>query len=96
LSISDITQHPLKFLVMSIQRNANRWWSGQALMHPAQVWLKDHGVEYFPVKTLGSSRSGKNYIKTGSFDLAIGLILLTEFPQIWDENNPCLIPIKRL
>jgi hypothetical protein len=65
-------------------------------MNQAQDWLKHQGVEYLQVKTLGPSRSDENYDKTRAFYLAMGFTPLEEIPQIWDENNPCLILIKRL
>ena len=83
-------------LVMGIRQNAHRQGMGRALMHQAQVWLKNQGVEYLQVKTLGPSRSDENYVKTRAFYVAMGFTPLEEFIQIWDENNPCLILIKRL
>jgi hypothetical protein len=65
-------------------------------MHQAQVRLKNQGVENLQVKTLSPSRSDENYAKTRAFYQAMGFTPLEEFPQIWDENNPCLILIMRL
>jgi GNAT superfamily N-acetyltransferase len=83
-------------LVMGIRQNAHRQGMGRALMHQAQRWLKNQGVKYLQVKTLGPSRSDENYDKTRAFYLAMGFTPLEELPQIWDEKNPCLILIKRL
>jgi len=61
-------------------------------MHPEGYWLQTNprtgrtvgeGVEY------GS-------FATTHFYLAMGFTPLEELPHIWDENNPCLILIKRL
>jgi ribosomal protein S18 acetylase RimI-like enzyme len=83
-------------LVMGILPAAHRRGMGQALLNQAQVWLKEQGVEYLQVKTLGSSNPDENYTKTRDFYLAMGFQPLEEFLQIWDENNPCLILVKRL
>ncbi|HEX7393814.1 MAG TPA: GNAT family N-acetyltransferase [Anaerolineaceae bacterium] len=83
-------------LVMGIRREAHGQGMGRALMHHAQLWLKSQGMEYLQVKTLGPSHPDGNYAKTRAFYLAMGFKPLEEFPQIWDENNPCLILIKRL
>ena len=96
LSIKQHYPKSAEVLVMGIRQNAHRQGMGRALMHQAQVWLKNQGVEYLQVKTLGPSRSDENYVKTKAFYLAMGFTPLEEFPQIWDENNPCLILIKRL
>jgi GNAT superfamily N-acetyltransferase len=96
LSIKQHYPTSAEILVMGIRQNAHRRGMGRALMHQAQVWLKNQGVEYLQVKTLSPSRSDENYAKTRSFYLAMGFTPLEEIPQIWDENNPCLILIKRL
>ena len=83
-------------LVMGIQQDAHRQGMGRALLQQAQVWLKDQGVEYLQVKTLGTSRPDPNYAKTRTFYLAMGFTPLEEFTQIWDENNPCLLLVKKL
>jgi GNAT superfamily N-acetyltransferase len=83
-------------LVMGILPAAHRQGLGRALLHQAQVWLKDQGVEYLQVKTLGPSNPDENYAQTRAFYLALGFQPFEEFPQIWDENNPCLILVKRL
>jgi hypothetical protein len=48
------------------------------------------------VKTLGPSRLDEHYAKTRAFYEAMGFRPLEEFKQIWDENNPCLVMVKRL
>ena len=81
---------------MGILPAAHRQGMGRALLNQTQVWLKEHGVEYLQVKTLGPSNPDENYAKTRDFYLAMGFQPLEEFSQIWDENNPCLILVKRL
>ena len=96
LSIKQHYPTSAEVLVMGIRPDAHRQGIGRALMQQAQAWLKDLGVEYLQVKTLGPSCSDENYAKTRAFYLGMGFTPLEEFTQIWDENNPCLILIKRI
>jgi len=48
------------------------------------------------VKTLGPSRPNEEYARTRAFYEVMGFRPLEEFPQFWDEKNPCLILVKRL
>jgi ribosomal protein S18 acetylase RimI-like enzyme len=85
-----------EILVMGIRREVQRQGVGRALVRQAQDWLKNQGVEYLQVKTLGASHPDENYARTRAFYLAVGFQPLEEFSQIWDENNPCLILVKKL
>jgi ribosomal protein S18 acetylase RimI-like enzyme len=96
LSIKQHTPYAAEILVMGCQPGTHRQGIGRALVNQAQAWLVDHGVEYLQVKTLGPSHSDKSYAKTRAFYLAMGFRPLEELKQIWDENNPCLIMVKRL
>ncbi len=96
LSIKQHYPTSAEILVMGIQQNVHRHGMGRALIHQGEVWLKKQGVEYLQVKTLGPSRIDENYAKTRAFYLAMGFTPLEELLHIWDENNPCLILIKRL
>jgi N-acetylglutamate synthase-like GNAT family acetyltransferase len=94
-----IKQHYLtsaEVLVMGIRPDSHRQGMGRTLLHQAQVWLKDQGVEYLQVKTVGPSCSDANYAKTRAFYQAMGFTPLEELLKLWDENNPCLILVKRL
>lgn len=69
---------------------------GRALMESAEQYAKSQQIEYLQVKTLGPSNDDANYAKTRAFYAALGFRPLEEFTQIWDENNPCLIMVKRI
>ena len=96
LSIKQHYPASAEVLVMGIREDAHRQGIGRALLHRAQEWLKDQGVEYLQVKTLGPSHPDVNYAKTRAFYLAMGFKPLEELPHIWDEGNTCLIMVKRL
>ena len=82
--------------VMGVRQVAHSQGSGRALVAAAEEWLLLQGAEYLQVKTLGPSHPDSGYARTRAFYLALGFRPLEEFSQIWDENNPCLILVKRL
>jgi len=99
LGFLSIKQHfpaSAEVLVMGIRPSAHHQGLGRALLVRTQAWLKHQGVEFLHVKTLGPSNPDENYAQTRAFYLAMGFTPLEELPHIWDENNPCLILIKRL
>jgi GNAT superfamily N-acetyltransferase len=94
-----LKQHSLfsaEVYVMAVRRPVHRRGIGRALLWHAQEWLKGQGGEYLQVKTLGPSHSDPNYAETRAFYLAVGFRPLEEFRQLWNEQNPCLVMVKRL
>ena len=96
LSLKQHNPYSAEVYVMGVLQEAHHNGIGRALMAEAEAWLREQGVEYLQVKTLGSSHPDINYAKTRAFYLACGFRPLEEIKQIWDENNPCLILVKRL
>ena len=99
IGFQSIKQHnpfSAEVYVMGVKPEAHRRGTGRALMDEAQGWLRTQGIEYLQVKTLGPSHSDLNYAKTRAFYAAMGFRPLEEFKQIWNEQNPCLILVKRL
>lgn len=81
---------------MGVRQPHQRQGIGQCLVQKAQEWLKQQGFEYLQVKTLGPSNDDQNYAKTRAFYSANGFRPLEELKQLWNEQNPCLILIKRI
>jgi GNAT superfamily N-acetyltransferase len=96
LSLKQHFPYAAEVYVMGVRAEAHRQGLGRRLMEAAQAWLRGQGVEYLQVKTLGPSNPDPNYAKTRLFYGALGFRPLEEFKQIWDEQNPCLILVKRL
>ena len=96
LSLKQHYPFAAEMYVMGIRTEAHRQGIGRRLVECAQDWLREQGVEYLQVKTLGPSSDDPNYAKTRAFYQALGFRPLEEFKQIWDEQNPCLILVKRL
>lgn len=68
---------------------------GRQLVEAAEKELRELGVEYFQVKTLGVSSPEPYYAKTRKFYESAGFKPLEEFLNFW-EGNPCLQMVKRL
>jgi GNAT superfamily N-acetyltransferase len=85
-----------EIFVMGVRPEVHRGGIGQALVEAAEAHARGLGVEFMQVKTLGPSRPNEEYARTRVFYEAMGFRPLEEFPQIWDEKNPCLILVKRL
>lgn len=96
LSLKQHNPYAAEILVMGVKEAAHRQGVGKALVVEAEKWLREQGVEYVQVKTLGPSHSDPGYARTRAFYLALGFRPLEELNQIWDEHNPCLILVKRL
>jgi N-acetylglutamate synthase-like GNAT family acetyltransferase len=96
LSLKQHTPYSAEILVMAVQRDAQRGGIGRALVSAAEAHSRGLGIEYLQVKTLGPSNPDPGYAKTRAFYEALGFRPLEELTQIWDENNPCLILVKKL
>jgi len=96
ISVKQHTPYSAEILVMAVHPEAHRGGIGRGLVEAAEAYARGLGIEYMQVKTLGPSRQDDGYAGTRAFYQALGFRPLEEFKQIWDENNPCLILVKRL
>jgi ribosomal protein S18 acetylase RimI-like enzyme len=96
LTLKHHNRYSSELYVMGIRPEAHRQGMGRALVNEAEVFLRGRGVEYLQVKTLGPSVDDEHYARTRAFYNAMGFRPLEELPQVWNEQNPCLIMIKRL
>jgi len=99
LGFLSLKQHNLfsaEIYVMAIRPEAHRGGIGRTLVEASDSYARGLDIEYMQVKTLGPSRPNEEYARTRAFYEAMGFRPLEEFPQIWDEKNPCLILVKRL
>lgn len=96
LSLKEHNPYSAEVYVMGIRPDMHRRGIGRGLFNQAQEWLEGRGVEYLQVKTLGPSHSDPSYAKTRAFYAAMGFRPLEELGQIWNDQNPCLIMVKRL
>ncbi len=96
LSLKQHTPYSAEVYVMGVLTQSHRKGIGRALIDQAQIWMKNQGVEYLQVKTLGPSDNDESFARTRAFYESMGFRPLEEIKQIWGEENPCLILIKRL
>jgi N-acetylglutamate synthase-like GNAT family acetyltransferase len=96
LSLKQHNPYSAEILVMGILPACQHVGLGRMLMERAEAYAKSQQIEYLQVKTLGPSNDDASYAKTRAFYAAMGFRPLEEFTQIWDENNPCLIMVKRI
>jgi GNAT superfamily N-acetyltransferase len=96
LSLKQHYPHSAEILVMAVHPEAHRLGIGKALVEAAEAHARGQGIEYLQVKTLGPSRPDEHYARTRAFYQALGFRPLEETTRIWDEDNPCLILVKRM
>ena len=89
------TPRAAEVYVMGVRPGRHRSGIGTALLAAAEDYLRERGVEYLQVKTLGPSRPSDGYERTRRFYEARGFIALEEIHGLW-EQNPCLLMVKRL
>ncbi len=80
---------------MGVRRERHGQGLGSALLGAAESCLRNGGVEYLQVKTLGPSDPDEGYGRTRAFYEARGFVPLEELLDLW-EQNPCLLLVKRL
>ena len=96
LSLKRHTAYAAEVYVMGVRADLHGRGLGTALLQTAEDHLRADGVEYLQVKTLGASRVSRGYERTHSFYEARGFRPLEELHGVWDEENPCLLMVKRL
>jgi GNAT superfamily N-acetyltransferase len=96
LSLELRTLFAAEVYVLGVRRQLHRRGLGSALLAAAEAFLRERGVEYLQVKTLGPSRPDPGYEATRRFYEARGFRALEEMPTLWSADNPCLLLVKRL
>lgn len=96
LSIKQHNPYAAEVYVMGVHPQDHRKGIGKSLILASETWLRGQGVEYLQVKTLSPSHPDENYARTRAFYLAMGFRPLEEFTQLWNEQNPCLLMVKRI
>jgi GNAT superfamily N-acetyltransferase len=90
------TAEAAEVYVMGVRPDLHRRGVGTALLDAAEAYLRDRGVEFLQVKTLGPSRPSERYEQTRRFYQARGFTPLQELSEIWGPDNPCLVMVKHL
>ena len=95
LSLKRHNPRAAEVYVMGVVPEQHRRGIGTALLAAAEEALRERGVEYLQVKTLGPSRESEGYARTRRFYEARGFVPLEEFPDLW-PGNPALLLVKRI
>lgn len=82
--------------VMGVKEEYHRKHIGSALLKECERWCKSDGIKYLQVKTVSEDSDDAFYAKTRAFYKKVGFTPIEVFPTLWDENNPCLLMIKKL
>jgi ribosomal protein S18 acetylase RimI-like enzyme len=69
---------------------------GKRLFTAAEEYFKQNNCKYIIVKTLSEEANYEPYERTRLFYLSFGFEQLITLTEMWDEENPCLIMIKKL
>jgi len=96
LSLKQHNPFSVEIYVMAVRPDIHRGGIGKALVGAAESHARGLGIEYMQVKTLGPSNPDPGYAGTRAFYEKMGFRPLEEFRQIWDENNPCLVLVKKI
>jgi GNAT superfamily N-acetyltransferase len=96
LSLKQHSPYAAEIYVMGVRPERHRQGLGRALVAAAEQHLRELGVEYLQVKTLGPSHPSRGYAATRRFYEALGFRPLEEIHGLWAEGNPCLVLVKRL
>lgn len=94
LALRHHSEYAAEIHVMGVRPEAHRQGIGRALIIAAQDFLRERGVVFLQVKTLGPSNPDANYARTRAFYAAMGFRQLEEFEHLWD--CPCLLMVKSI
>lgn len=96
ISIKSNNRYTSEIHVMAILKEFHNLGIGKQLIKTAEEEMVKTKVMFLMVKTLGSSHPDKNYECTREFYSRAGFYPLEEIKEIWGEQNPCLIMVKKL
>ncbi|MCF6320306.1 MAG: GNAT family N-acetyltransferase [Rhizobiaceae bacterium] len=81
---------------MGVLPQQHRQGIGTLLINAAFEYSNARGIKFLTVKTLSEASKDKHYAQTRDFYLKTGFVPFEEFPDFWDDDNPCLMMIKPL
>lgn len=83
-------------VVMGVKPGLHRQGVGRALYQAAEAYFIGQGCQYAMVKTLSDIADYAPYESTRRFYRGMGFEPLVTLREMWDEENPCLIMLKKL
>lgn len=88
--------HTGDIYVCGILPEYHRKGIGKMLLATAEAYFRQNGCRYVIVKTLSDTVCYEPYEHTRLFYLSVGFEELITLTEMWSEENPCLIMIKKL
>lgn len=96
ISIKENNQYTAEIYVMGVLPDCHNQGIGTSLFNRVLQWVKEKGYEFLQVKTLDESHPDIYYAKTRKFYASVGFKPLECLPELWGEENPCLIMIQHI
>lgn len=91
ISLEDHSQFSSEAYVLGIIPEYHGMGIGKKLFEKAEEYLLSMGKKFITVKTLSKRHPDINYMKTRKFYESIGFLPLEELPELWGEENPCVL-----
>lgn len=88
--------HTGDIYVCGVEEAYHRRGIGKALYRLAEDYFIQNGYKYVIVETLSDIDPNEPYRRTREFYKGIGFDSLITLPELWGEENPCLMMIKTL
>lgn len=85
-----------EIVVCGVLPEYHRLGVGRSLYARTEEYFRQCGCRYVIVKTLSDMVAFEPYKRTRNFYRSIGFEPLVSLTEMWDEQNPCLIMLKRL
>ena len=96
LALAEHNPQSYEIHVMAVSETRHRQGVGRALVHWAESFCQEAGIDWLHVKTLGPSTPDPGYGRTRQFYLAMGFTPLFESLTLWGAENAALILVKHL
>ncbi len=94
VSMKESSKYAVEIFVMGVLPNYHKKGIGKSLINKVLQWAKENEYEFLQVKTLDESHPDIYYARTREFYKAVGFKPLESLPELWGEDNPCLIMIQ--
>jgi len=82
--------------VLGVIPQYHRCGLGSNMIEMAEDYCRERQIKYLTVKTLSERSQDAHYVLTRRFYRKNGFRAFDEFPELWDEANPCLYMIKEI
>ncbi len=96
LSVKEHNEFTSEIYVVGILKEFHRRGIGKRLIKATEEILVKENKIFLTVKTLSSSHPDEGYRKTREFYRSVGFYPLEEFTELWGNENPCLLMVKKL